>query len=82
MLHDLMAVQELFECMEIQPSLKPPENLTEYETAMCASGIGMKVEVRAVSFKYPGKNEYVLKDISFVLQAGETLALLGFNGSG
>jgi energy-coupling factor transporter ATP-binding protein EcfA2 len=42
----------------------------------------MKIEARKLSYKYPGKEEFVLKEVSFVLQAGETLALLGFNGSG
>lgn len=82
MFRDLMAVQELFECMEIQPTMRNPDNPVEYESARFGNGTGMKIEVRGVSYKYPGKNDFVLKDISFVLQAGETLALLGFNGSG
>ena len=81
-LHDLMAIQELFECMEIQPCMLPPAEPVIYESAKGAVGTGMKIEFRNLSFKYPGKTEFVLKDISFVLQAGETLALLGFNGSG
>ena len=80
MLHDLLAIQELFECMEIQPAMKTPDDPALYESA--GSGTGMKIEVRGVSYKYPKKKEFVLKDISFVLEAGETLALLGFNGSG
>lgn len=82
MLHDMLAIQELFECMEIQPSMKTLEEPAEYETANSGMGSGMKIEVRGLSYKYPGKDEFVLKDVSFVLQAGETLALLGFNGSG
>jgi ABC-type multidrug transport system fused ATPase/permease subunit len=82
MLRDLMSIQELFECMDIQPSMKIPENPVAYESASFGNGTGMKIEVKGVSYKYPGKNDFVLKDISFVLQAGETLALLGFNGSG
>ena len=82
MLHDMLAIQELFECMEIQPSMKIPEEPAEYETAVSGMGSGMKIEVKKLSYKYPGKDEFVLRDVSFVLQAGETLALLGFNGSG
>jgi ABC-type multidrug transport system fused ATPase/permease subunit len=82
MFHDMMAIQELFECMDIQPTMKIPEDPAEYESLVAETGSGMKVEVRGVSYKYPGKGEFVLKDVSFVLYPGETLALLGFNGSG
>lgn len=35
-----------------------------------------------VSFKYPGTDAWVLRDLSFTLRAGETLALVGENGAG
>ncbi len=35
-----------------------------------------------VFFKYPGAADYTLKDISFVIRAGERAALVGENGSG
>ena len=35
-----------------------------------------------VSFKYPDADEYVLKDISFVANEGETIAFIGSTGSG
>ncbi len=35
-----------------------------------------------VSFHYPGKDEYALKNVSFHLDAGLTLALVGTSGSG
>jgi len=35
-----------------------------------------------VSFRYPGKSVYALRDVSFVLRAGESLALVGPSGSG
>ena len=35
-----------------------------------------------VSFRYPGHDSYALKDISFHLDAGQTLALVGSSGSG
>jgi ATP-binding cassette subfamily B multidrug efflux pump len=35
-----------------------------------------------VSFRYPGTQEYVLKDIHFTIQPGEVVAILGATGSG
>ena len=35
-----------------------------------------------VSFKYPGADEYVLKNISFEAKEGETIAFIGSTGSG
>lgn len=35
-----------------------------------------------VSFKYPGADSYVLKNISFVANEGETVAFIGSTGSG
>ena len=40
------------------------------------------VEFRNVSFKYPEADEYVLKDISFKVNKGETIAFIGSTGSG
>ncbi len=48
------------------------------ENAKIAEG---KIEFKNVSFSYDGKHE-VLKDISFVVEPGETLALVGHTGSG
>ncbi len=40
------------------------------------------VEFRDVSFKYPDAEEYLLKDISFKVKKGETVAFIGSTGSG
>lgn len=40
------------------------------------------VEFKNVSFKYPDGEEYVLKDISFRANRGETVAFIGSTGSG
>ncbi|MBN6888282.1 ATP-binding cassette, subfamily B, multidrug efflux pump [Cytobacillus horneckiae] len=41
-----------------------------------------EIEFNHVSFKYPDTEEYVLKDLHFTVQAGETVAVLGATGSG
>ena len=40
------------------------------------------VEFRNVSFKYPDADEYLLKNISFKVNQGETIAFIGSTGSG
>ena len=40
------------------------------------------VEFKNVFFKYPDADEYVLKDISFKVNKGETIAFIGSTGSG
>ena len=40
------------------------------------------IEFKNVSFKYPDAEEYLLKDISFKVTAGETIAFIGSTGSG
>ena len=40
------------------------------------------VEFRNVSFKYPDAGEYVLRDISFKAEKGQTVAFIGSTGSG
>lgn len=40
------------------------------------------VEFKNVSFKYPDADEYLLKDISFKAEKGQTIAFIGSTGSG
>ena len=40
------------------------------------------VEFKNVSFRYPDAQEYVLKNISFKAEAGQTVAFIGSTGSG
>ncbi len=41
-----------------------------------------ELEFRNVSFKYPGTEQYILKDLSFRIEAGKKYALVGANGAG
>lgn len=41
-----------------------------------------RLEVRGLSFTYPGTDKQVLDDISFVAEAGQMVALVGRSGSG
>lgn len=46
------------------------------------SSIKGELEFKNVSFRYPDAEEYVLKDISFTANKGETVAFIGSTGSG
>ena len=50
-----------------------------YSGKTAESGV---VEFKNVSFKYPDADEYLLKDISFKVEKGQTIAFIGSTGSG
>lgn len=41
-----------------------------------------RIEFKNVSFRYPGREDWALKDFSLELTVGEKLAIVGMNGSG
>lgn len=41
----------------------------------------MFIEFKDVSFKYYGSDEYVFNQLSFAIEKGSMLAILGHNGS-
>lgn len=41
-----------------------------------------QIELNGVSFKYPNRKDYALKNINLILKKGETIAIVGKNGSG
>ena len=41
-----------------------------------------EIEYKNVSFKYPGSEEYALKNINVKIKKGEHLSIVGFNGAG
>lgn len=55
-------------------------SIADSESAVSHDKLQGKVEFRNVTFAYDGQN--VLKDISFVAQPGETIAVMGPTGSG
>src|SRR6266436_260517 len=76
-------VSTLFEFLEYQPKIISPAKPQPIKTSPEARGLD--IEFRNVSFTYPGKDpetEATLKQVSFTLHAGETIALVGRNGAG
>ena len=52
------------------------------EEPAVAEGVREGIEFRNVSFRYPGTERLVLRDVSFVARPGQTVALVGPTGSG
>jgi ATP-binding cassette subfamily B protein len=73
-------VNTLFSFLEYEPQIVSPVNPTPISVQEGIRGLDM--EFRNVSFTYPGKKEAVLKNVSFTIQAGEAIALVGRNGAG
>jgi ABC-type multidrug transport system fused ATPase/permease subunit len=57
---------------------------TQYEPKVPGVGEkrGMKIEARGLSFRYPTGKGNALRNINITIEAGETLAIVGFNGGG
>ncbi len=58
------------EAPRVTPALSPPR------------GRPGLIELRGVSFRYPGKQEWALRDLTLTLAPGEKLGLVGENGAG
>ena len=76
-------VNTLFEFLEYQPALVSPEQPRPLTPD--AEQPGLDIEFRNVSFTYPDKDpetEAALRNVSFTVKAGESVALVGSNGAG
>ena len=70
-------VSTLYELLEREPQIAIPDNPVPLELPLRQG-----IEFRNVTFRYPGKDEAALIDVSFAIQPGETVALVGRNGAG
>jgi ATP-binding cassette, subfamily B, bacterial MsbA len=64
----------------IKEITEAPITIQDAKNAVVLSNFNQKVSYENVSFKY--QNEYVLKNVSFDLEIGKTIALVGQSGSG
>jgi ABC-type multidrug transport system fused ATPase/permease subunit len=58
-----------------------PDRSVEYDTTRPLSG-GMNIVARNLSFSYPRQTKPALRNIDLTIPAGQTLAIVGFNGGG
>lgn len=84
----MSASNVLIQIARAVPSAKRVKRVLNTTTTITTPNNAVTTPIRGditfenVSFYYYNKNEYVLKDISFTLKAGETLGVIGMTGSG
>lgn len=70
----LVSAKRIKEVLKTQTSIIDGEGVETKEKGT--------IEFKDVSFKYPGADDYVLKNISFKAKQGQTVAFIGSTGSG
>jgi ATP-binding cassette subfamily B protein len=70
-------LQTLFELLDFQPSVRAPEHPIPFGRPMQHG-----IEFRNVTYTYEGKDEPALDNVSFSIEPGETVAIVGHNGAG
>lgn len=68
--------------IRIYEILDAEEKITEVETPLQVNEFKDKIEFHNVFFSYENSSENVLKDISFTVKKGQTVALVGESGAG
>ena len=71
-------IDNLIVFMEEKPSILTADD----KKAEITRHIPHEIEFRNLSFKYPGTDRYVIKDLNVTIKAGDTIALVGVNGAG
>ena len=72
-----VSVRRVAEVLDTEPSITDPAK----PRPLAPGGTG-RIEFRNVTFAYPGADEPVLSNISFVAEPGQTTAFIGSTGSG
>jgi ATP-binding cassette subfamily B protein len=70
-------VDNLFSFLGLEPQMRAPAH-----PRPVPHPIREGIEFRNVSFRYPGREEWALRDVSLRITPGEKLALVGANGAG
>ena len=71
-----VSANRINEVLETEPAIKDGKEEHGIE------GMVGTIEFNGVSFKYPDSEEYLIEDITFKVNKGETVALIGSTGAG
>lgn len=72
----LASSQRIFEVLDTETEVKEPEN------PVSLTSVKGKIEFENVWFRYLKNGEYILKDVSFTAEPGESIAIVGATGAG
>lgn len=72
-----LGVSSLVSFLELEPRV-----VSKPDSKQLSRPIRKGIELRGVSFRYPGSEEWVLKDVNLEIGPGESIAIVGENGAG
>ena len=72
-----VSAQRISEVIKTEAAIRDPETPVKFDPHSRGH-----IEFQNVSFKYPGADDYVLREISFTAIPGQTIAFVGGTGSG
>ena len=73
----IISINRIKEVLNKENSIEESKNPVKLDSSRNG-----ELEFKDVSFKYPDGDEYVLEDVNFKINKGETLAIIGSTGSG
>ena len=73
----IVSVQRINEVLDTEPVIKNPSQPRRYN-----GNVKGQIEFKTVTFRYPGAEDDVLKNINFTVKPGQTTAVIGSTGSG
>ncbi len=77
MIKNSLFVSVLFEFLDLESRIHDPES-----PVATPGNLNEGIRVSNVTFRYPGTDRFVFRDVSLFLPAGKTVAIVGENGSG
>ena len=77
-----VSADRILEVLNVEPSICDPDEKSKTEPENTDEIGRSAVEFRNVSFKYSDADEIILKNISFSVLSGETVAVIGGTGAG
>ncbi|MBK8022230.1 MAG: ABC transporter ATP-binding protein [Chloroflexi bacterium] len=75
---NMLFLEDLFTFFDLKPNLPEKEAQGSHPWLPLTTGI----EIRSVSFSYPGSARQALQDFSLTIPAGKIIAIVGENGQG